>query len=155
MSEMNQINEREGPASDSSASSGQNIDFSAMLNKVLANPQILSTVASALSGTAGDGTETGTVTQRSEPEEKKDKNPSDEPSPSPDVAAMAQKLPEIINMLGPVMTPKGAYKQQSYQNDKRACLLNAMKPYMNPQRCEAIDYIIKFSQISEILKNIT
>ena len=141
MSEVNSINEREGPS----------IDLSGMLGKLLANPQIIQSVASALSGEGG-----------AEPAEKaeaaetvKEKEKYEEVTHMPDVSAMAEKLPEIMNMLTPVLQQKGGSgKADHLPTDSRACLLNAMKPYMSARRCEAIDYIIKFSQISEILKNI-
>ena len=51
----NSINEREGPDKEKDEGAvGIPSNFSDMLNKVLANPQILSTVASALSQPTSD-----------------------------------------------------------------------------------------------------
>ena len=36
--------------------------------------------------------------------------------------------------------------------ERHVALLCALKPYVNPNRCEAIDYIIKISEISQLLK---
>ena len=155
MSEINSINEREGPAKE--AVSLPQIDLSGMLGKLLANPQIIETVASALSnGNENGAPQTASSAPPVAPQQKNEQ--AAEELPTPDIAAMAQKLPEIMSMLGPVMQQKNDFKSKSEHNsiasDKRSCLLSAMKPYMSPQRCAAIDYIIKFSQISEILKRI-
>lgn len=153
MSEINSINEREGPAKNTSGMA--QMDLSGMLGKLLANPQIIESVASALSSENESG---ASHPQNSAPPmnvEQKNEQITVEP-PTPDIAAMAQRLPEIMGMLSPVLQQKGGASSDKAHivSDKRACLLNAMKPYMSPQRCEAIDYIIKFSQISEILKKI-
>jgi hypothetical protein len=155
MSEMNSINEREGPAKE--ALSVPQMDLSGMLGKLLANPQIIESVASALS--SGNETAPPQVSGNAQAVSSGQKSEQvSEEQALPDIASMAQKLPEIMSMLGPVMQQKSDCKSKSEQNsvssDKRACLLSAMKPYMSPQRCAAIDYIIKFSQISEILKKI-
>ncbi len=139
MSEVNSINEREGPP----------VDLSGMLGKLLANPQIIQSVASALSGEGGEA-----APKADTADSVREKEKAEESSPTPDVAAMAQKLPEIMNMLTPVLQQKGGARSgKDAPSDNRACLLNAMKPYMSQKRCEAIDYIIKFSQISDIIKN--
>jgi len=153
MNEANPINDREGAAGEESVRPSPQVDLSAMLNKVLSNPQILTTVASALSSSGSKVGDTGGISdqQGAEPEREERR----EAELQPDVAAMASKLPEIMNILGPINSQGSGGKHAAYESDKRVCLLNAMKPYMSRQRCEAIDYIIKFSQISEILKRIT
>ena len=152
MSEINSVNEREGPTSD--GVDLPQLDLSGMLGKLLANPQIIESVATALSGKSEGGGLSAVNEMSSAAEQKRDGG--GEEKTSADIAAMAQRLPEIINMLAPAMQSKGGAKQGegAIASDKRACLLAAMKPYMSPQRCAAIDYIIKFSQISEILKKI-
>ena len=129
-------------------------NFSEMLDKVLANPEIISTVAAALSKggeqAADDATESVDNTLN---EELPNKDNS-----SPDVAAMMQRLPDVMKVIGPLMSKGGGGmggKAVSVKSsDKRACLLTAIKPYLNPQRCEAIDYIIRFSELSELIKKI-
>ena len=111
-------------------------DFSEMLGRVLANPDILNAVAAAVSGGA----------ERNAPPEKAmnaqaERIASDE---------LMNKLPEVIGVLGPVMSGKGETKVRA--DDKRACLLRAIKPYVNPSRQEAIEYMIKFSALTELLR---
>ena len=114
--------------------------FSEMLGKVLANPQIISAVASAVSGGA--------------PEKPKDEPISKASATSsydgifPD--NISDKLPEIISVLGPVLSGKGEAKVRA--DDKRCCLLRAIKPYVNGSRQEAIEYMIKFSMLAELLR---
>ena len=153
MSEVNSINEREGPAKDTL--SLPQMDLSGMLGKLLANPQIIETVASALSNGNENGSPQVTNSAPSVNVEQKGEQVSEE-TPTPDIAAMAQKLPEIMSMLGPVMQQKNDHKpnQSHTVSDKRACLLNAMKPYMSPQRCDAIDKLITFGRLSDILRQL-
>ena len=141
MSEAADVNER--------AEIGLPNDFSAILDKVLSNPDILTTVASALSG-ASNGT--------GEAESKSTDAPRAEESAMAsaplDTDVMMQKLPQIMKMLSPMISGTGAKNHAPAHDptDKRACLLLAIKPYLSKERCEAIDYIIKFSKLSEILK---
>lgn len=39
-------------------------------------------------------------------------------------------------------------------SDRRAALLCAMKPYLSPDRCRTIDYVIKLSHLGDILKTL-
>ena len=91
------------------------------------------------------------------------------------------KLPQILSMIKPIMegmsassvpastTPSQASaKSESPQSlpaeissghthrspDCRATLLYAMKPYLNRERQEAIDYIVKLSKLGDILKSL-
>ena len=114
--------------------------FSEMLGKVLANPQIISAVASAVSG---GGTE------------KKKEEPAAEASATPSYDGIfpdniSDKLPEIISVLGPVLSGKGEAKVRA--DDRRCCLLRAIKPYVSDSRQEAIEYMIKFSLLAELLR---
>ena len=123
-------------------------DFSAMLDKVLSNPEILSSVASALSGSRG-GEESSADTVRDTKAE------DTAPAPPMDIDAMMQKLPDVMKMLSPMMSsPTQKNQGGPHSSDKRACLLLAIKPYLSPARCEAIDYMIKFSRLSEIIKSL-
>lgn len=111
--------------------------FSDMLNKVLANPQIISAVASALSGNG---------------KEAESKPASADPSvPSADtVKDIQEKIPDVVGILKPLLSSGSAIGNA--HTDNRSCLLNAIKPYVSKERADAIDYMIKFSRLSEILK---
>lgn len=71
----------------------------------------------------------------------------------PDVMA---KLPEVISVLRPMMSgnQKEEKKEHARANDRRTALLCALKPYLSPKRCEAIDYITKISKLGDVMKNL-
>ena len=125
-------------------------NFSQLLDKVLANPEIITAVASALSQNSSKSEEeTPSETSATSAE-----TVAETPSAPPDIAVMAQKLPEVLKLLTPSQTEGKKSAPLSHSADSRACLLNAMKPYMSKQRCEAIDYIVGFSRIADVLKHL-
>lgn len=67
---------------------------------------------------------------------------------NPDIMS---KLPEMISVIKPLMSGNHEGKS-SHAFDKRLALLAALKPYLSPKRCEAIDYIAKMSKLSETFK---
>ena len=70
---------------------------------------------------------------------------------NPDVLS---KLPEVIKVIKPMISsaPQGESKNENHA--RRMGLLIAMKPYLSPKRCEAIDYIARMSKLSETLKGL-
>ena len=64
-------------------------------------------------------------------------------------AELLGKLPMLMSALGPMMSGSG----DQAKDDKTALLL-ALKPYMSPQRCDAIDKLIMFSRLSEIMRQL-
>ena len=60
------------------------------------------------------------------------------------------KLPALMSAIGPMVKGKGA---GDCKDDKTALLL-ALKPYMSPKRCEAIDKLIMFGRIGEIMRQL-
>lgn len=60
------------------------------------------------------------------------------------------KLPALMSALGPMM---GGGIGSAGKDDKTALLL-ALKPYMSPQRCDAIDKLIMFSRLGQILQQL-
>lgn len=76
------------------------------------------------------------------------------PSPLSALAAnpdLLSKLPELISVMKPLLSGNAS---TSIGTDKRLALLCAMKPYLSPKRCEAIDYITKMSKLGDTLKHI-
>lgn len=69
---------------------------------------------------------------------------------NPDIMS---KLPEVISVIKPLMSGKAEEKSHP-AFDKRLALLIALKPYLSPKRCEAIDYITKMSKLSETFKGL-
>ncbi|MBR2353198.1 MAG: hypothetical protein IKA76_01690, partial [Clostridia bacterium] len=105
-------------------------DLSGAIEKIMAHPELISAVASALGKTP--------------PSEEKPAVPPPEAETvsvsSPDLSAASALLPLLTNL------QKGASKPPD--ND-RSRLLCALKPYVSPQRRNAIDTLLRFSQIEE------
>ena len=77
-----------------------------------------------------------------------------EPSPALGAAAgllppeLMAKLPMLMSTLGPMLG------KNSGKKDEKTALLLALKPYMSPQRCEAIDMLVTLGRIGEIMRQL-
>jgi len=120
-------------------------DLSAMLEKVLANPEIINMVASAVGG--------GKEADKAD-DPTSDTTSDDLPASLTLPDGLGDKLPEIMKALSPMLS-KGGGGIKPENNDRRACLLSALKPYLSKERCEAIDYMLALGRISALLKSIT
>ncbi len=126
--------------------------ISEAIERLMANPQLLSSIASSL----------GAMRSVQEPtsEEPREEKPKEEPKEEePRAAATGAEgdMGAMVKTLAPLLSslkgapPKGASPQNNA--DKRSALLYALKPYVSPSRQEAIDYIVRISQVSDILRN--
>jgi hypothetical protein len=64
------------------------------------------------------------------------------------------KLPQMVGLLKPLLASTNTEKSNSQNANKHMALLMALKPYLSPKRCEAIDYFEKMSKISETFKGL-
>ena len=113
--------------------------FSSILNGILSNPEMMamiSSMAGKLKGESAPAESTAAETREAAPAE-----------------SAPERLPETISALAPLLS--GDSVKHSKRDNDRACLLRALKPYLSPGRSEAIDYIIKFSNIADLLKNLS
>ena len=101
--------------------SEQTPDRGAMVSKLLANPELISQIASTVGIEAPQG------------EEKKE-----------DEAAAPASAPALDAVL-PMLASSGV------GSSKRTALLSALKPFCNEHRCRTIDYMIGISKLSETL----
>ena len=137
------------------ASAPQNDSFSDAINGILSNPEMLSMISS-MANKIKNGTQSEASAPHEEPEVQSQAEAESvtetqfEPTES---AAVLGKLPDMIGTLAPLLSSE--LSKHPKRDDNRACLLRALKPYLSSGRSEAIDYIIKFSQISELLKNLS
>ncbi len=122
------------------------------ISKIMAHPELISMVASALGGAAPK--EVSMAEAKSDiPEEdppvltevSKVSAPSNPPGLNDTIAALAPILGSL--------TGKGGLSPQ--KDDKQACLLRALKPYVSSGRGQAIDYMIRLSQISDLMKHLS
>ena len=125
----------------SAAKTGGNDGFSSLLDGILSNPEMMSMI-STMAGRLKESQTSDEITAVPSAE-------SEEPVKSESSA----KLPEVVNALAPLLSGEGT--RQSKHDSDRACLLRALKPYLSQGRSEAIDYIIKFSSVAELLKNLS
>ncbi len=78
--------------------------------------------------------------------------------------AMMQKLPQVMAMLAPLMngskTAQGSERAEGSgtgnvrdKKCQRDDLLLALKPFLSPARCEAIDMLLRISRLGNALQN--
>ena len=58
------------------------------------------------------------------------------------------KLPALMSAIGPLLGDKGGKK------DEKTALLLALKPYMSPERCDAIDKLIMLGRLGEVMRQL-
>ena len=114
-------------------------DLSEAIEKLLAHPELLSTVASVLGKPPPAPMES-----QEQPQEK----------PYDAASAPSPPMPEAISALAPLLSglSKGGALLSPRKDDPRVCLLRALKPYLSAERCEAIDTMIRLSPIAELLQ---
>ena len=116
---------------------GDNEKLSSALNEIFSNPQMLSAISSmAQSLKSGENSAPSPAPNvESEPQANDTANP------------ISDKLPELLNML--------SVKSSNASRSQRSELLCALKPYLSQSRSDAIDKIIRFSELSSVLKNLS
>lgn len=141
-------------------------DASALIGNLLSNPELLRNI-SAIIGGANEGA--------SEQERPAAQPPTATP-PIPNEAVadgisrvlsdpqMMAKLPEVMKMLAPMMqqggslgtsVPAVAMPEPKGERDRRGCrndLLLALKPFLSPERCRAIDMLLGLSRLGDALQ---
>ena len=119
--------------------------FSSAIDGILSNPEMLSMISSMadkLKNASGDQAAVSTPV-------------AEEPTATESTPASTEGVGGMSDMLGalaPLLSSE--LSRPSPADDKRACLLRALKPYLSEGRSEAIEYIIKFSRLSELLKRL-
>ena len=134
------------PAPTSGSSPLSSSSVQSAVDALLAHPELISAVASALGASRGN------------PPSENDKPPPRETVPSeiPAAAHTESKnpIPDPLAMLGgiaPLIAPLRGNSNDP-KNDSRACLLQALKPYVSPARRDAIDTMIRLSRIADLLR---
>jgi hypothetical protein len=130
--------------SDTSPIIGENEKLSSTLNEILSNPQMLSAISSIAQGLK-NGNSAQALEKKDIPSESGRENENTQKNESD--ASIQSKLPELLNMLS---QGNGNAKQS-----QRSELLFALKPYLSQSRSEAIDKIIRFSELSSVFKSLS
>ncbi len=102
-------------------------DLSAIIGKLTADPALLSNLISSLGG----GTQ------------------SAEEAPKPAAPAIdTDMITKLLPAVSAIASPSGTKKPSP-----RCELLIALKPFLSPERCRAIDYIVKMDGLGGLLQN--
>ena len=141
-------------------------DASALIGKLLSNPDLLRNLSSVL-GASGTGT-TPTSEAQTPPSP-----PNVPPAENNQAVAdgisrvlsnpeMMAKLPDVMKMLAPMVQQTQAAPSLSTlpakehgERDRRGCrndLLIALKPFLSPERCRAIDMLLGLSRLGDALQ---
>lgn len=118
----------------------ENEKLSLALNEIFSNPQMLSAISSMAQNLKNSESS-------KPPEETTEKTEKTEISSAP-TSSVTDKLPELLNMLSSNGT-------SGIKQNRRSELLCALKPYLSQSRSDAIDKIIRFSELSSVFKNLT
>ena len=119
------------------------------IERLMANPEIISMVASAMGSSPLSAQSENTQSENTQKEETKAVTAV--PS-SPDIGNILSALSPIISGFG-----RSGDKNQKEGSDSahnREALLYALRPYISQGRREAIDYILQLSRVSELLKQV-
>ena len=117
--------------------------ISSAIGKIMEHPELISMVASALGGNVREAT----AVSANEAESDSDSEVQNDSTPSfPSADAVATILPMLKGLSlggGGKGSGKGGFRHEQ--------LLCALKPYVSHSRGQAIDYILRISQISGLL----
>lgn len=116
----------------------ENEKLSSALNQIFSNPQMLSAISSMAQSLKSNNSVAPPVEASATEKEKS------EPPPSQSASAIPEKLPELLNML--------SHNSSGIKQSHRSELLCALKPYLSQSRSDAIDKIIRFSELSSVFK---
>lgn len=121
------------------------------ISKIMENPEIISTVASALgSMSAQKPTATGAESEGVDSSARSEQ--TSHPSAPPDLSSIVTGLAPLMSGMSAKRSPSHEKNDKGSESVRREALLCALKPYVSESRREAIDYIIRISRISELLK---
>ncbi len=132
-------------------------DLSAALGTLLSDPELMGRIAGIVNGASENETDPGpdaaTVSAQ----------PSSGNNAMPNLGSLLsnpgimEKLPSVMATIAPILGGDKKKEEDRHHGrpcDRRIALLCALKPYLSPRRCEAIDYIIKLDRIGSLLGNL-
>ena len=134
-------------------SSPQGMDGSAasnLLSSLLSNPEIMAKLGALMGETAGSTTPAAAP-----------------PIPSDGLATVLSnpellaKLPDVMAMLKPMQAANGSLQappsekaERRSREDCRNDLLLALKPFLSPERCQAVDAMLRISKLGTVISRI-
>ena len=132
------------------------------IEKLRANPEIISMVASALSKSnikkeVSAEAEHEASSEINEVKDEVKDELKDESTPAaamPNMGELVSSLAPLFSSAGPSIGKAPPKNEHHSHTHNREALLCALKPYVNENRQTAIDYVIRISQISEMFKGL-
>ena len=134
-------------------------DAGALLGKLLSSPDLMKNLSSVL-GASGTVDPTASVSASASAE-----NVGEGISRVLSNPEMMAKLPDVMKMLAPMMQQGSssgasvpavaAASHGGGERDRRGCrndLLVALKPFLSPERCRAIDMLLGLSRLGDALQ---
>ena len=129
--------------------------FSDVLSNLLSNPEMMAkirSIADQLPKSTSDGaTDPSNASNASVPAVDGLSSVLSDPQ-------MMAKLPQMMAVLGPILgaagEPPQAHKQEKNAEACRNDLLLALKPFLSPERCHAIDTMLRISKLGNIIRQI-
>lgn len=134
-------------------------DAGALLGKLLSSPDLMKNLSSVL-GASGTVDPTASVSASASTE-----NVGEGISRVLSNPEMMAKLPDVMKMLAPMMQQGSssgasvpavaAASHGGGERDRRGCrndLLVALKPFLSPERCRAIDMLLGLSRLGDALQ---
>ena len=115
--------------------------ISGAISKILEHPELIGMIGSMLTS--------------SKPTEEIPKDAPKEEATAAEVSQPAASGADMLASLAPMLSRLQGSSGISHKDDKRECLLCALKPYLSKERCEAIDQMLKISRISDVFKNMS
>ncbi len=106
------------------------------LSKLLSDPDLVARIRAVAGGDAG-------AAEDPRPTD----NAPDTPALDPEIL---KKLPGVLS----AMAPLTGGKAPSPADDRRSALLLALKPFLSPARCQAVDSILQISRLGDLLGGI-
>lgn len=151
----------------SSNNSPTSADPGALLGTLLSNPDLIRNISSVLGASGAPSAEQAPPSSQSSPVSPLGNSEavSDGISRVLSNPEMMAKLPDVMKMLAPMMqqtqsasgasVPASAPSSQGGGQDRKGCrndLLIALKPFLSPERCRAIDMLLGLSRLGDALQ---
>ena len=128
--------------------------ISSALALIKEHPELLSAVASTISKASPPHSNPDQGSESISAESVPDSTAPSDASPFP-----VEKISEVMSALAPMLSELGGKQQfpkeiTGSREEHRYSLLCSLRPYLSNERREIVDYILKFSKISELIKKI-
>lgn len=138
-------------------------DLSEAIERLMAHPEIIEMAASVLGQPPPAASASAEHPDSDEQKTSETEAPKEAAGASAEVGAgsMSDALPELLKLVTPLLQKGGgkhgghSHSEHSKGIGRSTALLLALKPYLSPQRCAAVDKIVQMSKLGEILEKLS